>query len=466
MSPSPRSAVASAGTILVATGLCLAAAAVLRIHQSVPATGLLPVDALAQLFSLHRILLRHFVILPLLPAVYGARLLLDATGRSIRPRPALARFSWGLLTLGACLVTWAFVTASLNDQWAIAVALPVSRDLVSPVLLVGLMASHAALLCAALVLLDIGRRVPLHRRSPTTTSLVIAAHLFVLHAVSAVAVTGTGLVERVFALGLFDPAKGGSPAGLAQLAAIAAAPGVAAVVLAILGIVTHAVAPGASGTAPRRTLWLLLATALFGTLSIDTRSAPATWTSQYVVVFWLMRVGFAAAVVSSIALVSAWAIERRTRPTGPAFFASSISVAFLVAEVLVDLFVSAPATAGLAGGYVVQARDYLLASSVVLAGIAAGEGWPPRTTTISAWPARTTLFGAALFTAGTATAIWPMLVMGLHGLSMEMRRFPPAFIPLQVLVLFGGAMLAVGGLMMLGSLLTRAIAGRLSSGTV
>src|SRR6059036_1602826 len=192
-------------------------ATMIRIHLLTPSGYLVTPETYNKLFTMHGVAMIFFFLIPSIPAVLGNFLIPMMIGAKDLAFPKINLLSWyiyiigGLFSLFAMLAGgvdtgWTFYTpysTSYSNTWVIATAL-------------GIFVSGFSSILTGLNFI-----VTVHRmRAPGMTWFRLALFVWSNYATSLIQVLGTPVlavtivllfVERVFHLGIFDPARGGDP---------------------------------------------------------------------------------------------------------------------------------------------------------------------------------------------------------------------------------------------------------------
>ena len=440
---------------------CLAALSVLsagvcRLEQLMPDAHWLSPDAFGQFLSLHRVLLASFVLLPVIPSVFGYSLLPAALDRRDVAWPGLALGSWVCLLIGSLLVLQSFLFGEIEPGWAYAVVSPITHDLVSLTFLAGLFLAHVSALLTAVVIVATIHQSRMVRNPIFCRAMYAAGWLTVVASGITLGALMMASVEKQFTLMLFDPGAGGDPALLAQLSLWAATPMQAATLLSVIGLagVVLRVEAGLSALALRVARWQLAGVALLSLPSLDTRALPNAFAANQLVLAFLVKALFVAALISIVVTLFRAAARQRAW-NEPGRIAVGVALLLILLAAPLDLALSAPGSS-IATGYVGQGTYYLLLAGPALLSIL-GSGFHLLGGRTSREPSgMPAVVATAVIVLGLITTTLPMVVMGASGLRMEMTSYPAEFVPLQTLVFFGGGILSVGLLLAAIDLVRRA----------
>jgi cytochrome c oxidase subunit I len=224
-----------------------AAITVVRLQLLTPDNTLVDADTYNKLFTMHGIVMVFFFMIPAVPAVLGNFLMPMMLGAKDLAFPRLNLLSWYVYLLGAALALWAVLVGGVDTGWTFYT--PYSSQ-----------ASHTNVLPAALgafvagfssILTGLNFIVTTHKmRAPGLTWFRLPLFVWAMYATSIIILLGTPVVaitivlvglERIFQVGVFDPALGGDPLLFQHLFWFYSHPAVYIMVLPAMGVVTEIV---------------------------------------------------------------------------------------------------------------------------------------------------------------------------------------------------------------------------------
>ncbi len=417
--------------------------AVSRLEYFAADRRVLSPDVFGDVSNLSMVLLGSLVVPTLIPAGIGFRLLPHSVGLSELKLPRLATLSWLLHLAGGCSILWAFVFGGLEPAWSVAVADPTQYASVSSVFLGGLFLAGLAVMLVGAVLL-----ATVHHRSrgevtPFVRGLALASWLLEVAMPVLLCALTLAWLERTFALGMFDPRRGGNATLLPLLTALVSSPIRAAALLPVLGLAAGVLdAERTMPIAGRRAFnRYMTAAALLGVLAVD----GGVWFQEvYPVVAF--EGAFAQALLTAVVLTLVTLLVRTSwvarAPLGPAQVYVGLALALVVVFMPIRLFLDTAPASLWSASYIGQASDQALwVWNVLLVAI----GGLHAVKRVSQTPRRAfSLICAAVVAAGMVMTFTPMLVMGSAGLHMELAVYPVEYLPFQVLMTYGGALLSLG----------------------
>lgn len=441
-----RFAVTYLRTLAVCFCTSLVALGVTRIEVATSAGWMSP-TAFSQLLGLHGLLLQSFVMTAWAPAFLVW--IRGDDGHHNAATSRLAFVAWLSLVAGAALLALALLSASVDDGWALAVVQPASDRQVSSTMIVGLLLSHVSTGCLGLV----GwRRLPRPPHVPTDVVARAAYALLMAGAAAGGISTAGALVALRQPIAWLDPTRGGVPAGLALVAAVAATWTKGAVALSAIAVIASVGRPSGGGPVWRRSVRRLagLASAA-GLVAVTTHGAPGVWSVSQMMAAWLAQTIF---VLASLVLIRRVRMGMRGGAHSRLHLALGLMASSTLAAALVfDWAVSAPFFAWL-GGFVATARTWVFGAALGMTSLAGAWHVLGRRGLLR-WSPALTIGGLGVSGAGLLAIIVAMMTMGTHGLALDMRRFPTDAVPLQVAVLYGGVLVVVGALLVSADTVSR-----------
>src|SRR5271169_3045896 len=222
-------------------------ATLIRIELLTPAGDLVSSETYNKLFTMHGVIMVFFFLVPSIPATLGNFFLPIMIGARDLAFPRINLLSWYLLIIGGALAFfamfaggvdtgWTFYTpysTSYSNTWVIATAL-------------GIFVSGFSSILTGLNFI-----VTVHRmRAPGMTWFRMPLFVWSIYATSVIQILGTPVIavtiilvfcERVFHIGIFDPALGGDPVLFQHLFWFYSHPAVYIMILPAMGVVSELV---------------------------------------------------------------------------------------------------------------------------------------------------------------------------------------------------------------------------------
>ena len=223
------------------------AASAIRIELLTPEGDVLSHDGFNKMFSLHGIVMVFFFLVPSIPAVLGNFLIPLMIGARDVAFPRLNLLSWYVYTVGALATLAVAIMGGIDTGWTFYT--PYSSMFSNTY--VAMAAVGVFITGFSSILTGINFIVTIHKmRAPGLTWFRLPLFVWAHYATSLIMVLGTpviactlGLlaVERVFRIGIFDPALGGDPILFQHLFWFYSHPAVYIMVLPAMGVVSEVI---------------------------------------------------------------------------------------------------------------------------------------------------------------------------------------------------------------------------------
>ena len=193
------------------------AAALVRLNLIVPEGLLGSAEAYNRLFTMHGVVMVWFFLVPAVPVTLGNFLIPLMLGARDLAFPRLNLFSWYLFMLGGAVTLYALFVGGVDTGWTFYTPLSTMYSKSHVVLAaVGIFISGFSSIATGLNFI-----VTIHRlRAPGMTWYRMPVFLWSLYSLSVLLVLATPVLaitlllvalERLFHIGVFDPAIGGDP---------------------------------------------------------------------------------------------------------------------------------------------------------------------------------------------------------------------------------------------------------------
>ncbi|UCF36047.1 MAG: cytochrome c oxidase subunit I [Acidobacteriota bacterium] len=223
-------------------------AVLIRIELLTPAGDLVSADSYNKLFTLHGLVMIFFFLVPSIPAVFGNFLIPIMIGARDLAFPKVNLASWYVFTIGG-LFTFAVVLAGgVDTGWTFYT--PYSSTYSKTA--VGLTAIGVFITGFSSILTGLNFVVTIHKmRAPGLTWFRLPLFIWAHYATSLIMLLGTPVVaisillvflERVFGIGIFDPALGGDPVLFQHLFWFYSHPAVYIMILPSMGVMSELIA--------------------------------------------------------------------------------------------------------------------------------------------------------------------------------------------------------------------------------
>jgi cytochrome c oxidase subunit I len=224
------------------------AAVVIRLELLTPGGTLVAADTYNRLFTTHGVMMIFFFLIPSIPAVLGNFLVPMMIGAKDLAFPRLNLASWYIFMAGALLAVFAALTRGIDTGWTFYT--PYSSVYSNTAVVAAVIGVFIA--GFASILTGLNFIVTIHRmRAPGMTWFRLPLFIWAHYATALIMVLGTPVIaitllmvgaERVFGLGIFDPARGGDPVLFQHLFWFYSHPAVYIMILPGMGVVSELVA--------------------------------------------------------------------------------------------------------------------------------------------------------------------------------------------------------------------------------
>jgi cytochrome c oxidase subunit 1 len=222
-------------------------AVLIRLELLTPRGDLVQADTYNKLFTMHGVIMVFFFLIPSIPAVLGNFLVPMMIGARDLAFPRLNLASWYLYNVGALFTLGAMVTGGVDTGWTFYTPYSTagSGTNVIPTALGIFVLGFSSILTALNFIVSIHTM-----RAPGLTWFRLPLFIWAQYATSLITILGTpvlavtiGLLalERVFRLGIFDPALGGDPILFQHLFWFYSHPAVYIMILPSMGVISEVI---------------------------------------------------------------------------------------------------------------------------------------------------------------------------------------------------------------------------------
>ena len=221
------------------------AATMMRLNLLEPQGLLIEPETYNKLFSIHGIIMVFFFLVPSIPAVLGNFLLPIMLGARDVAFPRLNLLSWYIFMTGGSLVVYALIAGGVDTGWTF------YTPLSSMYLNTHVMAAAGGVFIAGFssILTGLNFVVTIHKmRAPGLTWFRLPLFVWAIYAASIIFIIGTPVIaislaliviERLFHVGIFDPALGGDPVLFQHLFWFYSHPAVYVMILPSMGVISE-----------------------------------------------------------------------------------------------------------------------------------------------------------------------------------------------------------------------------------
>jgi len=436
------------------------AAALIRLELATPQGDLVSADTYNKLFTAHGVIMVWLFLIPSIPSVLGNFLMPLMIGARDLAFPRLNLASWYLYLAGGAVILWALLAGGVDTGWTFYT--PFSTMFSN---------SHVVLALAGVlltgfssILTGLNFIVTVHTmRAPGMGWFRLPLFVWANYATALILVLATPVlamtlvllaIERLFQVGIFDPALGGDPLLFQHLFWFYSHPAVYIMVLPAMGVASEIIPCFARRPVfgYRFMAYAILAIAVIGFLVWGHHMFVSGQSVYAGMVFSLLS--FMVAVPSAIKVFNWTATLYKGRITFPAPMLYTLGfVGLFTVGGLTGLFLAALALdVHLSDTYFVVAHfHYIMVGGSVMAYLGGIHFWWPKVTGRMYSEAWGRLAALVIF-AGFNLTFFPQYLLGYAGMPRRYHSYPEEFQLLHVLSSAGAVTLAVGYLLPLGYL--------------
>jgi cytochrome c oxidase subunit 1 len=436
------------------------AAALIRLELATPQGDLVSADTYNKLFTAHGVIMVWLFLIPSIPSVLGNFLMPLMIGARDLAFPRLNLASWYLYMAGGAIVLWALLAGGVDTGWTFYTPFSTmfSNSHVVLCLTGVLVVGFSSILTGLNFIVTVHTmrapgmnwfRLPLFVWANYATSLILVLATPVL-AMTLILVA----IERLFQVGIFDPALGGDPLLFQHLFWFYSHPAVYIMVLPAMGVASEIIPCFARRPVfgYRFMAYAILAIGVIGFLVWGHHMFVSGQSVYAGMVFSLLS--FMVAVPSAIKVFNwtATLYKGRIRFGAPMLYALGFVGLFTVGG-LTGLFLAALALdVHLSDTYFVVAHfHYIMVGGSVMAYLGGIHFWWPKITG-RMYPEAWGRLAALVIFAGFNLTFFPQYLLGYAGMPRRYHSYPEEFQLLHVLSSAGAVLLAVGYLLPLGYL--------------
>ena len=432
-----------------------AAATLIRLELVTPAGDLVAAETYNKLFTMHGVIMVWFFLIPSIPATFGNFLLPLMIGARDLPFPRINLASWYLYILGGLFTIYALIAGGIDTGWTFYTPYTTlfSKTYVTTAILGVFVAGFSS------ILTGLNFIVTTHAlRAPGMTWFRLPLFVWANYATSLILVLATPVlamtlllvaIERVFRVGIFDPAFGGDPLLFQHLFWFYSHPAVYIMILPAMGVASEIITCFARKRifGYRFMAFAILAIALIGFLVWGHHLFVAGQSMYAGMIFSILS--FLVAIPSAIKVFNwtATLYKGSISFAAPMLYALGFVGLFMIGG-LTGLFLAALALdVHLSDTYFVIAHfHYIMVGGTVMAYLGGVHYWWPKITGrmySEGWGR----FAAILIFFGFNLTFFPQFLLGVLGMPRRYHEYAPEFEILNVLSSGGALILATGYLL-------------------
>ena len=430
-------------------------ATMVRLELMTPQGDLFQAQTYNKLFSMHGIVMIFLFLIPSIPAVLGNFLVPIMIGARDLAFPRLNLLSWYLLVIGGVFTLWAIVAGGVDTGWTFYT--PYSSLFSNTNVVLAVIGIFIAGFSS--ILTGLNFIVTIHQmRAPGMTWFRLPLFIWSHYATAIIQVLGTPVVaitlllvavERVWRVGVFDPALGGDPILFQHLFWFYSHPAVYIMILPGMGVVSELVTTHAHKQVFGYTFvaFSSLAIAIIG-FFVWGHHMFVAGQSQYASLMFSI-LSFLVAIPSAIKVFNwtATLYKGSISYSAPMLYALGFIGLFTIGG-LTGLFLATTAVdLHVTDTYFVVAHfHYIMVGGMVMAYLGGIHNWWPKISG-KMYPEGWARLAALIVFIGFNLTFFPQFVLGYLGMPRRYYAYADEFQVLNVMSTAGASILAVGYLL-------------------
>ncbi len=424
----------------------------IRLELATPAGDLVTADTYNRMFTMHGVFMVFFVLIPGIPAVLGNFLLPLMIGAKDLAFPKINLLSWYIFNLGGIIVTASLLSGGVDTGWTFYTPLSTAFSNTAVVAVgVGVFVTGFASILTGLNFL-----VSIHRlRAPGLTWFRLPLFVWAHYATSIIMILGTPVVaitilllaaERLFHIGIFDPAVGGDPLLFQHLFWFYSHPAVYIMILPAMGVISEIVAAGSRKSifGYKFVAFASVSIAVLGFLVWGHHmflSGQSVYAGMiFSILSMLVAVPSAVKVFNWLSTMYKGSVSWET----PMLFAIGFLGLFTIGGLTGVMLATLGIDVHVHDTYFIVAHfHYVMVGGVIMAYMGGLHFWWPKITG-RLYPAFWSKMSALLVFVGFNLTFMPQFVLGYLGMPRRYYEYPADFQVLNVLSSAGASILGVG----------------------
>jgi cytochrome c oxidase subunit 1 len=427
-------------------------AVAIRVELATPAGDLVEPDTYNRLFTMHGVLMVFLFLIPGVPAVMGNFFVPIMIGAKDLAFPKLNLASWYVFNIGGLFMIWAMLNGGVDTGWTFYT--PFSTTFTDTHVIATALGAFIA--GFASIMTGLNFIVTIHRmRAPGMTWFRLPLFIWSHYATAIIQILGTPVVaitivlvaiERLFHIGIFDPALGGDPVLFQHLFWFYSHPAVYIMILPPMGIISEIIA---AFTRKRIFGYKFVA---FSSLAIAVLGF-LVWGHH---MFVSSQSVYAGIVFSVLTMLVAVPSAVKTFNWTATLYQGSISwetpmiyaLGFLGLFVIGGLTGTMLATLGIDihvhdTYFIVAHFHYIMVGGAIMGYLGGLHYWWPKMTG-RMYPRFWSLISAGLVFFGFNLTFFPQFILGYMGMPRRYHAYPEEFQALNVLSSAGATILGLG----------------------
>ena len=427
-------------------------AMLIRLELLTPAGDLVSSDTYNKLFTMHGISMIFFFLIPSVPAVLGNFLIPLMVGAKDLAFPRINLLSWYLYIIGATFALVSMVMGGVDTGWTFYTPFSTTYSNTHVIgTALGIFIAGFSSIFTGLNFI-----VTIHRmRAPGMTWTRLPLFCWSNYAASLIMVLGTPVIaitillvalERLFHIGVFNPALGGDPLLFQHLFWFYSHPAVYIMILPGMGVISEIVTCFSRKRVFGYEFVALasIAIAVLGFLVWAHHMFVAGISVYAALVFSLLS--YLVAIPSAVKIFNwtATLYKGSIRYDTPMLYAFGFMGLFTIGGLTGVFLASIGVDVHVTDTYFVVAHfHYVMVGGMVLAYMGGLHFWWPKMTG-RMYPEGWAKLSALLVFVGFNLTFFPQFILGYMGMPRRYHAYPPEFQVLNVLSTAGASVLAVG----------------------
>jgi cytochrome c oxidase subunit I len=427
-------------------------ALLIRLELLTPAGDLVQAETYNKLFTMHGVTMVFFFLIPSIPAVLGNFLIPMMIGAKDLAFPRLNLLSWYIYVVGGLFTLWAVVHGGVDTGWTFYTPYSTASSNTHVIATaVGIFITGFSSILTGLNFI-----VTIHTmRAPGLTWFRLPLFVWSHYATSLIFVLGTPViavtllmvaVERLFHLGIFDPALGGDPILFQHLFWFYSHPAVYIMILPAMGVVSEVVT-----TFSRKNIFgykfvafASIAIAVLGFLVWGHHmfvSGQSVYAGLiFSVLSFLVAIPSAVKVFNWTATMYKGSISYRT----PMLYAFGFIGLFTIGGLTGLFLASLGIDVHVHDTYFIVAHfHYIMVGGAIMGYLGGIHYWWPKISG-KLYPEAWARFSALIIFVGFNLTFFPQFLLGYLGMPRRYHAYPEEFQVLNVMSTAGASILGVG----------------------
>jgi cytochrome c oxidase subunit 1 len=437
------------------------AATLVRLNLLSPSGGFLRADNYNKTFTIHGVIMVWFFLIPSIPSVLGNFLIPLMIGARDVAFPKLNLASFYIYIIGGLFTLGALASGGVDTGWTFYTPFSTmfSNSYVVATIIGVFIAGFSSIFTGLNFIITIHKM-----RAPGMTWFRLPLFIWGLYATSVILVLATPVLaitlaliafERLFHIGIFDPALGGDPLLFQHLFWFYSHPAVYIMILPGLGVVSELIACFARKSifGYKFIAFSSIAIALFGFLVWGHHMFVSGQSVYASMIFSFLS--YAVAVPSAIKVFNWTATLYKGSITfsSPMIYSLGFILLFTLGGLTGLMLASLPINVHVHDTYFVIAHfHYIMVGGMLMGYLGGIHFWWPKITG-RMYPESWGRMASIILFLGFNFTFFPQFILGYMGMPRRYHVYPPEFQVLNVMSTLGTTILAIGYLLPLGYLL-------------